>query len=80
MTRWKRTVDTLYTMHAHNRRSRWFDALLDAAAELDIPVCERPWENYDGSTTTDWIVPAGTRNRIRDAAENLHRRMMGVEA
>lgn len=74
MTKWKtHNPDTLLLMHAHNRMSRWNDALLAAADELAIPVCYREFPNhYDGSRDRVWLVPHGTLRSIRERAEPLH--------
>lgn len=70
MTRWKRqTPDTLILMHAHNQWSRLYGYVLDAAADLGIPVCVREYANHwDGSRDREWLVPAGTKRRIYDLA------------
>jgi len=66
MTRWKKqNPDSLILMHAHNRWSMFYTYVLHAAADLDIPVCEREYANHwDGSTDREWIAPAGTKARI----------------
>lgn len=68
--RWKReNPDTLILMHAHNRWSRLYSYVMDAADELGVPVCIREYANhYDGSRDCEWIVPRGTKRRIYDIA------------
>ncbi len=65
-TRWKReTPDTLIMMHAHNRWSRLYDYVMQAAADLAIPVCVCEYANHhDGSRDREWIVPRGTKARV----------------
>ena len=69
-TRWKReNPDTLIMMHAHNRWSRLYTYVLNAADDLGVPVCEREYPNhYDGSPDHEWIVPQGMKRKIYDLA------------
>ncbi len=73
--RWKReTPDTLIMMHAHNRWSRLYDYVVQAAADLAIPVCVREYANhYDGSRDREWIVPRGTKVRVFQLAYERQR-------
>ncbi len=66
MTRWKRErPETLIMMHAHNRWSRLYDYVVQAAEDLGIPICKREYSNaFDGSHDRAWIVPSGTKARI----------------
>jgi hypothetical protein len=66
VSRWKReSPEALILMHAHNRWSRLYGYVLQAAADLEVPVCRREYPNhYDGSCDREWIVPAGTRRAI----------------
>lgn len=69
-TRWKRQQpETLIMMRAHNRWSRLYDYVMQAADDLGVPVCRREYDNHhDGSLDREWIVPAGTKRRIYDLA------------
>jgi hypothetical protein len=66
VNRWKReSPDTLLLMHAHNRWSRLNDYLMGAAKDLGIPMCLRVYPNHhDGSCDKEWLVPAGTKERV----------------
>jgi hypothetical protein len=66
MTRWKvQNPETLIMTHAHNRWSRLYDYVMQAAEDLGVPVCKREYDNhYDGSLDREWIVPAGTKAKI----------------
>lgn len=74
MTRWKRErPETLIMVHSHNQWSNWRSCLLDAAAELNIPVVCRVYPNhYDGSRDEEYLVPAGLLDRIHARAHELH--------
>jgi len=51
MTRWKREeTTTLILMHAHNRWSRWLDALVTAAESLGLPIGQRSFQNCNDRT------------------------------
>ena len=65
MTKWKLQHETLIMMHAHNRWSRFYDYVMQAAEDLGVPVCTREYANhYDGSRDREYIVPHGTKARI----------------
>ena len=66
MTRWKKEKpDTLIVMHAHNRWSRLYDYVMQAAQDLNVPICVREYANhYDGSRDREYLVPSGMKARI----------------
>ncbi len=66
MTRWKRqNPETIIMMHAHNRWSRLYDYVMQAAEDLGVPVCVREYANpHDGSLDREYLVPHGTKAKI----------------
>lgn len=80
MTKWKtQNPDTLIMMHAHNRWSRFNSLLVQAAADLGVPVCVRESPNhYDGSRDVEYTVPHGMKRRITTLAHE--RQYKAIEA
>lgn len=84
MTRWKREpVEEVYTLHAHNLRSRYLDALEESLRLHDVPSYWQGWRNCDGSWSKSLTVCAEAWSRRREQVlvtrEAIHAELMGVE-
>lgn len=67
MNRWKReNTTTLILMHSHNLWSNYYNALLEAAEELDLPVGRVGYPNCsgDGSWDEEWYTSAPALERV----------------
>lgn len=83
MTRWKKqAIEEIYTLHAHNRRSRYLDALEEALTNHGVPYYWQPWWNHDGSQSRSLMVCAEAWGRQRDLVlatqREIHDELMGV--